>query len=416
MKKITLSLFSIALVISGFGQQKDVLFIGNSYTYGNDLPTTLTSLAASFNDVVVTDQNTPGGHTFNGHSTNATTLAKIAQGTFDYVVLQAQSQEPSFPPSQVASQTYPYAQILVDSIRAANPCTEPMFFMTWGRENGDQVNCQFYPPLCTFAGMNYRLRQSYLEMAITNSATVAPVGVAWKNFRDNFPTVQLYTGDGSHPNVNGTYLAACVFYATIFQKSPIGATYIPAGINATDAANIQNTASYTVLDSLPLWRVNANLPVADFTFSGSGTINFNNTSTNGDTYSWDFGDGGSSNLQNPSHVFTTNGAFTVELITTSANNCASDTTEQIVNIATGIDEMGANKSIQLFPNPTKNLLKIITTKDIERLVLIDLTGKVVLEKGANVTQLNLSEMDSGVYFLKVHSKDKTIKTLKVIKE
>ena len=92
-----------------FAQQTRVLFIGNSYTGVNDLPGMFYNLALSLGDTVYYESNSPGGFTFNMHTTNTTTLQKIALPGWDYVVLQAQSQEPSFSPSQVAANTYPYA-------------------------------------------------------------------------------------------------------------------------------------------------------------------------------------------------------------------------------------------------------------------------------------------------------------------
>ena len=151
--------------------------------------------ASSLGDSVYYDSNTPGGYTFQGHSTNATSLSKIAFGNWDYVFLQEQSQIPSFPPSQVATDCFPYASILVDSILSSNPCAEPVFFMTWGRENGDQSNCANYPPLCTYDGMQARLRESYLQLSIDNNCTVSPVGAAWKYVRDQYPSIGLYTTD-----------------------------------------------------------------------------------------------------------------------------------------------------------------------------------------------------------------------------
>ncbi len=182
MNKILISiLVSILCISPAFSQQtKEVLFIGNSYTYGNNLPDLVKQIALSFGDTLIHDSSTPGGASFNVHSVNNQTLSKIAQQQWDYVVLQAQSQEPSFPPSQVASATYPYAAILVDSIVSHFSCTEPLFFMTWGSKYGDQQNCQFYPPLCTYSGMQQRLKESYLEMTINNNASCAPVGMAWK--------------------------------------------------------------------------------------------------------------------------------------------------------------------------------------------------------------------------------------------
>ena len=179
MKKILFSIVFIPVFV--FSQQtKEVLFIGNSYTSVNNLPALIEGIALSFGDTLIYDSNTPGGATFNMHSTNQQTLSKINQQQWDYVVLQAQSQEPSFSPGQVANDTYPYAKILVDSIHDNSSCAEPLFFMTWGRKYGDLQNCAVYPPVCTYLGMQQRLRESYLEMALTDSASCAPVGMAWK--------------------------------------------------------------------------------------------------------------------------------------------------------------------------------------------------------------------------------------------
>ena len=69
------------------------------------------------------------------------------------------------------SLSHPYLEILVDSIEQIFSCTEPLFFMTWGRKYGDQQNCQFYPPICTYTGIKYRLRESYLEMSFDNKSS-----------------------------------------------------------------------------------------------------------------------------------------------------------------------------------------------------------------------------------------------------
>jgi hypothetical protein len=53
-------------------------------------------------------------------------------------------------------------------------------------------------------------------------ATVAPVGVAWKKALVADPKLVLHQADKSHPNPRGSYLAACVFYATLLDKSPLG--------------------------------------------------------------------------------------------------------------------------------------------------------------------------------------------------
>ena len=211
--------YLLFLPFATFGQSYDVLFLGNSYTSFNNLPQLVSDIANSMGDTVNFDSNTPGGATFNAHSTNATTLSKISQNEWDFVVLQAQSQEPSFSPGQVANDVYPYAQILIDSIAQNSSCTEPLFYMTWGRKYGDQQNCVAYPPICTYEGMQDRLRKSYLEMATTHNASASPVGIAWKNAMTLDSTIELYTTDNSHPSLLGSYLAACTFYSSIFKKN-----------------------------------------------------------------------------------------------------------------------------------------------------------------------------------------------------
>ena len=271
MNRILLLILLTSFVTLNAQQTKKVLFIGNSYTNYNQLPVLVDNLANANGHDIIQDSNTPGGTTFASHSNNSTTLNKIKAQDWDYVVLQAQSQEPSFSPGQVASQTYPYAAILNDSILSNNTCTEPLFYMTWGRKNGDASNCGSYPPICTYDGMQQRLRESYLEMAQDNDASVAPVGVAWKTVRDLYPLIELYNPDESHPSLAGSYLAACVFYASIFRESVLGNTYT-AGLDSLTAYRLQDIASYTVLDSLSLWQIGVNdlsvsLP-ADTSFCG----------------------------------------------------------------------------------------------------------------------------------------------------
>ena len=328
-------------------QRKEILFIGNSYTYVNNLPDLVKQIALSFGDSLIYDSSTPGGATFNTHTNNTQTLAKINQQQWDYVVLQAQSQEPSFSPGQVANDTYPYAEILVDSIHANLSCTEPLFFMTWGRKYGDQQNCQSYPPICTYLGMQKRLRESYLEMAFNNSASCVPVGMAWKSSIAIDSTLNLYSPDNSHPSIYGSYLAACTFYASIFKKSAVGSSFWPAAIDSSTAYSLQQIGSSTALDSLAVW----NIFNADFLFmQNNDSISCTNLSSNYESIIWDFGDGNISYDDNPTHIYTSSGTYVVSIIAFSNGGCISDTLSAsvIVTNSTSINEQ----------TDSNNLLKI----------------------------------------------------------
>jgi len=80
--------------------------------------------------------------------------------------------------------------------------------MTWARERLPQDQAF--------------ISDAYLRAARETKSSVAPVGVAWERVRRIFPSIELYDSDGSHPSPAGTYLAACVIYATLFHQSPEG--------------------------------------------------------------------------------------------------------------------------------------------------------------------------------------------------
>lgn len=302
-------------------QQTSVLFIGNSYTYSNDLPNTLRLLALSLGDTITVASSAPGGFTFQQHSVYAPTLSAINQQGWDFVVLQEQSQIPSFSQGQVATQCYPYAAALVDSILANDPCTQPVFFMTWGRQNGDASNCATWPPVCTYEGMQAQLRTSYLTMAQDNDAFCAPMGIAWKNVRAAYPQLNLYVSDGSHPSGAGTYVIANALYATLFRSSTVGASHT-MGLAADTALFIQQIASATVLDSLDTWNIGVNDPDASFTFApvpDACKYYFTPAQSSG-VHFWDFGDGTTSTEPEASHYYEP-GTPALEVTHTVTDDC-----------------------------------------------------------------------------------------------
>ncbi len=318
MQKITF-LLCLACSTQLFSQAKSILFLGNSYTAVNNLPLTLHNFALAAGDTLIYDSNTPGGYTFQLHSTNATSLAKINSQPWDYVVLQEQSQLPSFPPAQVATDVLPYAHLLDSLIHANNACSNTVFYMTWGRKYGDAANCAGYPPLCTFDGMAGRLRESYLLMGDLNQALVAPAGMAWKASRMADSTINLWSADNSHPSVEGTYLTTCVFYATIFEKTPMGNPFIST-LSPTTAAFLQGIAHNIVFDSLVTWNINEFDPQAAFSATKNGyEATFTNNSQFSNAFMWDFGDGATSLAANPTHTYASAGTYNVSQIVT--NGC-----------------------------------------------------------------------------------------------
>lgn len=397
---------------------KRALFIGNSYTQTNNLPQMIANAAASTGDTLQFDSNTPGGYTLQNHSSNTTSLSKIAAGNWDYVVLQEQSQLPSFTNADVTNYVFPYARFLDSLIHNKNTCGETVFYMTWGRQNGDASNCAAWPPVCTYAGMDSLIHLRYRIMADRNKAALSPVGAVWKYLRQQAPLINLYSPDGSHPSVAGTYAAACCFYTVFFRKDPTAITFNTT-LTPTDAATIRNAAKLIVYDSLLQWNVGKYDPSAGFSYVAIADrqISYTNTSANATTYRWDFGDGNSSAESNPSHTYSSAGSYTVKLW---ADKCKrEDSSIQTITVGNAVDTTQQNDEHYLgaYPNPCRDNLyvKAGSTMAGAAYVLYDNTGRIILtgKLNAPVTTIKMNNLPAGIYLLKAAAGVK--KTIKVIK-
>ena len=276
-KSLILSVLLVAALALSAQEPKKVLFIGNSYTEVNNLPLLVQKVSESAGCRIEYASNTPSGCTFAQHCTNRS-MDLIRQGGWDIVVLQEQSQLPSFPQSQVEEECLPFAARLVDSIYANNPDGEAMFYMTWGRKNGDQGNAPYFPVLGTYEGMDSMLYGRYMYMARANDASVSPVGRVWHYIRDNYPDIELYGGDGSHPSMAGSYAAACAFYTMIFHNDPTRVTYIPDNLSEDVASQIRAVTKTVVFDTLSFWLRQTNDTVPPDT-SHSDTTHTDTTHT-----------------------------------------------------------------------------------------------------------------------------------------
>jgi hypothetical protein len=118
---------------------------------------------------------------------------------------------------------------------------EPIFFLTWAHRYGWPEN-----GLLGYSSMQAAVDDGYVAIASEQRAVSAPVGDAWSPLLDREPQADLWQSDGSHPTIEGTYLAACVFYATIFGQSPRGLAY-RADLPDDEAATVQEVAARVVL-------------------------------------------------------------------------------------------------------------------------------------------------------------------------
>jgi PKD repeat protein len=151
-------------------------------------------------------------------------------------------------------------------------------------------------------------------------------------------------------------------------------------------------------------------PMADFDFEIENlTVSFENTSVGGLEFSWDFGDGNQSNEENPEHTYAGAGNYEVKLTVTSFS-CGS-TIEQTVNIQpNSVLEDTFSEALSIFPNPVSETLTIeLSRVEPEIEVNISNAKGMILRRweinNSKSKKLDLSDFESGVYWVEIIGKD-----------
>lgn len=216
-----------------------ILFIGNSYTYENEMPKIFRDLARAGGHEVRVAMVVQGGWTLNHHFRGVATTI-IQQGAWDFIVLQEQSVIPS---SQIIRERQMYPAIRALDTEIENAGAKTILFMTWGHRDGAAVlGSQDYDE------MQSKIVDGYDYIGKELDLIVSPVGKAWQTALGKDPKIDLWKTDGSHPNKKGSYLSACVFYAVIFQESPEGLP-IMVGLSEDEGLLLQQVAAETVFDN-----------------------------------------------------------------------------------------------------------------------------------------------------------------------
>jgi hypothetical protein len=217
-----------------------VLFVGNSLTQVNDLPTTFKRFAAASSLHVDVDVHsiTPGGAFLYDHWKRGEALSRLQALRPNFLVLQGQSVEPLLAPRNFI---YYAGLFKSDADRVG---TKTVLLSTWARPADDP-----YYKDATSGGspatMQARLNSAYASLAQNIGATLAPVGLGFERARIDAPAIELLNGT-QHPSPAGTYLAAAILFRVVFNAPAVGSSY-----DSTLAEPTAHTLQ-RVADSIPL--------------------------------------------------------------------------------------------------------------------------------------------------------------------
>lgn len=229
-----------------------VLWIGNSFSFTNDIPGIVKDIAASQQMKLSITKFLKPGERFSGHLKNKDLVNALKRGGWDYVILQGFSSTPAYSTESVIRDVYPYARTLDSLAKSNSPQVHIIYYMTWGHKYGN-IRQTDYPLDDTYELMQERIKTTYLEMTHANNGWCAPVGMAWQRLTKEHPEYQLYVPDCFHPSILGSYLSANVIFTTIFQRRY--QTDVTRDIPNEQAEIIQQVAQSTVLDNLRLWNI-----------------------------------------------------------------------------------------------------------------------------------------------------------------
>jgi hypothetical protein len=163
-----------------------------------------------------------GGASLRAHWNAGRAAKAIATGGYDYVVLQEQSTLPVKNAQRMAENV----RLFDESIKQAG--SETVLYMTWARQHSPETQ--------------QTIADAYSKIGKELGAIVVPVGLVWQDFLAQHDRPVLYDRDQSHPTPAGSYLAACVFLATLLKANPVGIDSGPAGLSKQDRADLQFAA------------------------------------------------------------------------------------------------------------------------------------------------------------------------------
>lgn len=202
-----------------------VLFIGNSFTFVNDLPAMLEALSGG---EITYGKVLRGGAYLKWYADEAHELGvqvrEKAKEAWDAVILQDQSFNPAKDPEDCGNQTKILAELF--------PGTPVFMYQTWAYRDGSE---KLAKTGLTYDQMKEKLYDAYEAAAQAVNGKRVPVGFGFAEVKKNAPHVDLYTEDDYHPSPAGTYLAACLFYEALTGKDCMA---LP-GIDALDEETVK---------------------------------------------------------------------------------------------------------------------------------------------------------------------------------
>lgn len=195
--------------------EKKILFVGNSYTYYNDMPSTMFApLAEAAGQPVQVSLVAKGGWKLSRYADPEDEGGKLLRETirgqrYDCVVLQEQSFTPVVDPEQFFDGIAGVRDLLKDRAERF------VLYATWGRKSGSEKLAELG---LSSIEMTEKLAEAYDQAGEMFGMQVAHAGKAFAAYQAEHPEAELYNSDKSHPSALGSEIAARTLVETILKS------------------------------------------------------------------------------------------------------------------------------------------------------------------------------------------------------
>lgn len=168
----------------------------------------------------------------------------------------------------------------------------------------------------------------------------------------------------------------------------------------------------TVIDSLII-NPSAIVPIAFATYETEGlTVQFTNKSACASTYLWNFGDGGTSTEDSPTHTYETGGSYQCTLM--ASNYLGNAYWAALFDLVSINENSYKNNPFVVYPNPTNNSVLVKSNNNLHSLTILNVYGQLMYSKklkGCKQHKTDISSFPKGIYFIRVQTSGATSNTV-----
>lgn len=247
MKKVLLALLFVVAVLPATAQER-VLFVGNSLTYFNDMPTLFENIAAAKGHRVSVESYTVGGAGLAEMVASSEVVRLVESERWDKVVLQPGTGE-SAGGSIATDSVAAVVRGLIDVLQVGSPEAKVCLYeISNGITPGDGEGDYDY-----YLMTQQRILDSVTRIARLSGVCFAPAGEC---FRDHYATnhdLMLHSSfNDVHPNLAGSYLVACAIFETLYEEPVVPCDYY-GPLDREQAEYLQEIADSVVLPNRERW-------------------------------------------------------------------------------------------------------------------------------------------------------------------